>query len=333
MLFQGQASESQPDVVAPHRIAGCLELLNRLTAAHPRGRHGRHRDGPVQAVVADAVGSFGSGQGGHVLQRDQLSAAVAHHQSAEILGARSVVSIQLHIDAADAAPFVGVIDVAAADGGADVAQGGAQIKIETGQKIAIKAEAPTGGAGIEAGAHPFKAVAGLGGVDEALRQGFELLQVELPAAAVQQFQPQAGFAAEAPHGWWGCDHHTGVADLAADGAVQSSFDGVTALITTGALLQGLKPQIERATVFAALAEGSAGIKVARPHEGLLRHHSTDAVHHRHRAFQAGPFRQGEVAADLALVFVGDEGGGHRPQPSAGDDQSCQQQAQHQRGTP
>jgi hypothetical protein len=139
--------------------------------------------------VTDAIGPFGSGQGRHVLQRDQLSAAVAHHQSAEILWALSVVSIQLHIDAADTAPFVGVIDVAAADGGADVAQGGAQIEVEPGQKIAIKAEAPTGGAGIEAGAHPFKAVAGLGGFDEALRQGFELLQVELPAAAVQQFQP------------------------------------------------------------------------------------------------------------------------------------------------
>ena len=189
------------------------------------------------------------------------------------------------------------------------------------------------GAGIKAGAHPFKAVAGLGGVDETMRYCFELLQSELSTAAVQQFQPQAGFAAEAPHGWRGCDHHTGIVDVASQGTVEARLDRFRALIASGALLQRLEPQIKRATVFTALAEGSAGVEVARAHRGFLRHHGADSIHHRHAAFQAGPLRQGEIAADLALVFVGNEGGGHRRQPAAGQQQSRQQQPEHQRRAP
>ena len=146
----------------------------------------------------------------------------------------------MHNDASDPASFVGVVDVTAADCGADVPQDGAQIEVEAGQTIAIEVEPPSGGAGIETGAHPFKAIAGFGGADEALGHGLELLQAELAAAAVQQFETQAGFAAEAPDRRWGCDHHSGVADTTLNCTVQPSFHGFAALITTGAFLRRLK---------------------------------------------------------------------------------------------
>ena len=58
---------------------------------------------------------------------------------------------------------------------------------------------------------------------------------------------------------------------------------------------------------------AAGIKVAGAHQGLFADDPSDVVHHGHAALKAGAIGQGEVAADLALVVIGDERRWHHRQ--------------------
>ena len=111
---------------------------------------------------------------------------------------------------------------------------------------------------------------------------------------------------------------------------QAAFHRRTALIATRSLLQWLESEIKRATVFAALTEGVAGVEVAGAHQRLLRNHLANAVHHRKAALEAGAFRQGEIATDLPLILIGNKGRGHRRQARGRDQQPRGQQASDQR---
>ena len=93
-------------------------------------------------------------------------------------------------------------------------------------------------------------------------------------------------------------------------------------------LQGCQPQIKRATVFAALSEGIAGVEIAGADQWFLGDDASDAVHHPHRAFEAGPIGKGEEPPDLSLIFVGDKSGWDYGQSVGGRHQCCQQKRQH-----
>ena len=188
MFLQRQAREGQADVAASNAITGLGEGIDGFTAAHRWRRDGRDPDGPVESEVANVVDALLAGQAGHAGHRHQLTAAVAHHQSGEIFRPTSFAAFDLQNDRADATVVVGVIDVAAAEGGADLPQGCAVVEIESSQLVAVELQSPAGEAGIKAGAHPFKPVRRLGRLDEILGDLAELLQAELPSAAVQQFQ-------------------------------------------------------------------------------------------------------------------------------------------------
>ena len=96
-------------------------------------------------------------------------------------------------------------------------------------------------------------------------------------------------------------------------AIETAFDGVAVLLFARSILAWLEAQVKRATVFSALSEGAAGIKVAGAHQGLFADDPSDVVHHGHAALKAGAIGEGEVAADLALVVIGNERRWHHRQ--------------------
>ena len=140
--------------------------------------------------MANVVDAFLPGQAGHGGHRNQLTAAVAHHQ-----GRRSradvVAAIQLKHDGADLTIVESVVDVAAAEGGADLAQCCSVVEVESGELVAVQLQSPTGETGIKACAHPFKAFRRLRRFNELLGDTPELLQAELTPAAVQQFKRES----------------------------------------------------------------------------------------------------------------------------------------------
>ena len=61
----------------------------------------------------------------------------------------------------------------------------------------------------------------------------------------------------------------------------------------------------------------------------MRDDLANRFHHRFGPFQAFPFRKGEIATHLALVFIGDEGGRHGGHPKGGHHQASEEKAKNE----
>ena len=138
--------------------------------------------------MADAVGTLRALQAGEVVHREQVTLAIAHHQSREIVWPTSIPPVKLHNDASDLSPLEGVVDVAAANCCADIPKRGPHIQVQSSHLVTVQRQLPAGCAGIEARADSLEATACLGHADEPSSQSLELRQAEPSAAAVHQFQ-------------------------------------------------------------------------------------------------------------------------------------------------
>ena len=73
-----------------------------------------------------------------------------------------------------------------------------------------------------------------------------------------------------------------------------------------------------------MSEGTTRIKVAGAHQGFFADDATDVVHHGNAALETGSVGEGEVAADLTLVVIRNEGCRHHGQSRGRDDKAAQQ---------
>ena len=112
------------------------------------------------------------------------------------------------------------------------------------------------------------------------------------------------------------------------GLVQAFFYSLAAVLASWSFLERGQAQVERSPVFSALAERAAGIKIAAADQWFLCDHLTNPFHDRFGALKAGAFRQGEIPPHLALIFIGNKGGGNRGQSYAREHQTREDQPQN-----
>jgi hypothetical protein len=106
-------------------------------------------------------------------------------QGQHVVGVAPSPAIELHDHLAHLIALEAVVDVVAAEAGAEGVHHGAEIHAEGGHLQAIRHQLHQGGSGGEAGGHPLKAVGGPGGADEGLGLLFEVGEAQLAVAAVE----------------------------------------------------------------------------------------------------------------------------------------------------